>query len=120
VKGRVNQGEGFEDAVNREVFEETGLHIQIEMIVGLSHFYHGDRIDENELQGVAFACRTIDEDEVKRSTEHSEHRWMLPDEALDILTERIRERSGFGKRSKAPKLCVRSRPQVGWTSTRSM
>jgi hypothetical protein len=43
---------------------------------------------ENELQGVAFACRTIDEDGVRRSTENSEYRWMSPDEALDIQTEK--------------------------------
>jgi len=86
VTGRVDQGEGFEDALHREVMEETGLCVKIETIVGLSHFYRGARVPENELQGVVFGCTIVGDTEVKRSSEHSEHRWMSGDDALGFLT----------------------------------
>ncbi len=86
VTGRVNQGEGFEEALHREVMEETGLRVQIESIVGLSHFYRGARVPENELQGVVFGCAIVGDNEVKRSPEHSEHLWMSGDDALGFLT----------------------------------
>ena len=47
VTGRVNQGEGFEEALHREVTEETGLRITIETFIGLSHFYRGEASPEN-------------------------------------------------------------------------
>jgi 8-oxo-dGTP diphosphatase len=86
VTGRVNQGEGFEEALYREVMEETGLRVKIESIVGLSHFYRGERIPENELQGVVFGCRILGDSEVERSDEHDAHRWMSGQEALAFLT----------------------------------
>jgi len=86
VTGRVNQGEGFEEALHREVAEETGLRVHIETIVGLSHFYRGNADPENELQGVAFACTIVGDERVIRSSEHSEQRWMTADEALRFLT----------------------------------
>ena len=45
VTGRVDQGEGFEDALHREVMEETGLCVKIETIVGTSHFLPMERPD---------------------------------------------------------------------------
>ena len=86
VTGRVNQGEGFEEALHREVMEETGLHVRIEAIVGLSHFYRGERIQENELQGVAFGCGMVAEADVKLGAEHSEYRWMSAQTARQFLT----------------------------------
>lgn len=88
VTGRVNQHEGFEAALHREVKEETGLDVSIDLIVGLSHFYRGEITPENELQGVAFGCRIVGEEKVVRSSEHTEHRWMSGDDALTFLTER--------------------------------
>ena len=52
MTGRVNQGESIEQALHREVQEETGLRVEIETFVGLSYFYRGDPVPENELQGV--------------------------------------------------------------------
>lgn len=86
VTGRVNQGEGFEDALHREVMEETRLRVRIDMIVGLSHFYRGEQTEENELQGVIFGCTVDDADAFERSGEHSDHRWMRAPEAVAFLT----------------------------------
>lgn len=86
VTGRVNQGEGYEQALHREVLEETGLHVRIDLLMGLSWFYRGAERPENELQGVVFGC-TIDGDEtVRYSAEHSECLWADPQRALAMLT----------------------------------
>jgi len=86
VTGRVNQGEGYESALHREVLEETGLTVRIDTILGLSHFYRGDRVAENELQGVVFGCSIEGGDSVVLGPEHSELRWLSADEALSFLT----------------------------------
>ena len=44
VTGRVDQGERFEQALHREVREELGIQVQIEFIIGTSHFYRGDPV----------------------------------------------------------------------------
>ena len=56
VTGRVDQGEGFEDALRREVREELGVDVQIEHILGTTHFYRGNPTPEKELVGVIYLC----------------------------------------------------------------
>ena len=55
VTGRVDQGEGFPQAVRREVREELGVEVQIDFIVGTMRLYRGEAQPENELLGVQFA-----------------------------------------------------------------
>ena len=86
VTGRVDQGESFEDAVYREVQEELGMQVQIEFILGTTHFYRGDEIPENELLGVIYCCSIDDPDSISISAEHSEYRWVAADEAYDFLS----------------------------------
>ncbi|MGD2177495.1 MAG: NUDIX domain-containing protein [Anaerolineae bacterium] len=87
VTGRVDQGEGFTDAVLREVHEELGVNAQIELIVGTMHFYRGDARPENELVGVQYCCSIEDAEAIRMSGEHTEHRWMTPGEARGLLPE---------------------------------
>lgn len=86
VTGRVDQGEGFEDAVRREVREELGAEIDIEFIIGTTHFYRGAVDPRNELIGVVYGCTIPDADAVSISSEHSEYRWVTADEAAAMLT----------------------------------
>lgn len=84
VTGRVDQGEGFEDALHREVMEEIGIEVDVEFLIGTSHFYRGAAVPENELIGVIYCCSTDTPDAVKTSVEHSEHRWVPVEEALRL------------------------------------
>ena len=86
VSGRVDQGEGFEDALHREVREELGVEVQIEHILGTTHFYRGNPIPENELVGVIYLCALPDPTLIRISLEHSEYRWLSADQAIDLLT----------------------------------
>jgi 8-oxo-dGTP pyrophosphatase MutT (NUDIX family) len=86
VTGRVGQGESFEDALRREVHEELGIEVQIEFIIGTTHFYRGDERPENELIGVAYCCFIDNPEAINISAEHSEYRWVTPEEAYDLLS----------------------------------
>lgn len=88
VTGRLDQGEGFEDALNREVKEEVGLEIKPSFIIGTTHFYRGEARPENELIGVVYGCEVVGETAVQLSKEHSEYRWVTLEEvqALADLT----------------------------------
>ena len=86
VTGRVDQGEGFEDALHREVCEELGVDAQVQYILGTTHFYRGAPSPENELVGVIYLCSLPDPNSIHISSEHSEYRWLSAEQALDLLT----------------------------------
>ena len=85
VTGRVEQGEGFEDAVRREVREELGVEVAIEYLLGTSHFYRGAAVPENELLGVVCLCSLQDPMTIHISDEHSEQCWVSLEEAAELL-----------------------------------
>ncbi len=87
VTGRVDQGEGFEDALRREVREEIGTSIRIDFVLGTTHFYRGAALTENELLGVVYHCTLDDPASIVVDEEHVAHRWMTLDEARALLNE---------------------------------
>src|SRR4030042_5599054 len=86
VTGRVDQGEGFEDALRREVHEELGAEVLIEYILGTTHFYRGDPVPENELVGVIYLCCLLDPTSIHIGAEHTEYRWLSAVDAIDFLS----------------------------------
>ncbi|OGN94287.1 MAG: hypothetical protein A2Z71_05015 [Chloroflexi bacterium RBG_13_50_21] len=86
VTGRVDQGEGFEDALHREVHEELGVELQVEHILGTTHFYRGTPNPDNELVGVIYLCSIADPASIRISPEHSEYRWLTANQAIDLLS----------------------------------
>ncbi|MEK7525883.1 MAG: NUDIX domain-containing protein [Patescibacteria group bacterium] len=74
--GRVSFGEKLEDAVIREVKEETGLTVEAKQVFNAWTFTKDDNF---QLVGVDFICRLIG-GEVKLSEEHNEVFWMTPTE----------------------------------------
>jgi 8-oxo-dGTP pyrophosphatase MutT (NUDIX family) len=87
VTGRVNQGEGFEEAARREVREELGVRVQIEFLVGTTHFYRGEKRPENELIGVVYCGTIADPGRIQVSPEHMDHRWITPGELPELVQE---------------------------------
>ncbi|OGO27424.1 MAG: hypothetical protein A2136_02800 [Chloroflexi bacterium RBG_16_54_11] len=86
VTGRVDQGEGFEDTLHREAQEELGVDVQVEHILGTTHFYRGAPNPENELVGVIYLCSLADPSSIRISAEHFEFRWLSADQAIELLT----------------------------------
>ena len=87
VTGRVDQGEGFTDAVVREVYEELGVRAQIDFIIGTMHLYRGESKPENEMVGVQFCCSIEKPEAIRTSWEHAEYRWVTAEEAQALLPE---------------------------------
>ena len=87
VTGRVDQGEGFLEALHREVMEELKVQIQPDFLLRTTHFYRGTPIPENEMVGVIYACSLDDPESIQTSWEHSEIRWVTADEAAELLPE---------------------------------
>jgi len=85
ITGRVDQGEGFPEALRREVLEELGVQIQPDFILKTSHFYRGAPIPENEMVGLLVACSLESPEAIQISWEHSEARWVTRDEAVELL-----------------------------------
>jgi len=88
ITGRVNQGEGFEQALRREVAEELGIEVQVEFIIGTTHFYRGEPVPENELIGIVAFCSLDDPGNIRISSEHSAYRWLSAEEAIRLLDPR--------------------------------
>ncbi|MYI83049.1 MAG: NUDIX domain-containing protein [Chloroflexi bacterium] len=83
--GRLEQGEGFVQALHRECMEELGLDVRIECILGVTHFYRGATDPENEMVGVSFGCSVADASGISLSDEHSEYRWVTAEDAAALL-----------------------------------
>jgi 8-oxo-dGTP diphosphatase len=86
VTGRVDQGEGFEDAAHREVEEELGVSIELLEILGTTHFYRGEKRPEYELIGVVYLGSIERPDSIKISQEHSEYRWVTTEAAAALIS----------------------------------
>ncbi len=85
VTGRVGENESFEQALHREIREETAMTARIEYPLGTAHFYRGEAKPENEMLGVVYSCRVDDPEKLRLSNEHSEYVWLSPASALELL-----------------------------------
>jgi 8-oxo-dGTP diphosphatase len=85
VTGRVDQGESFTAAARREVYEELGVEVEMDFVVGTAHFYRGEVGPENEIIGVQYCCSIQDSSAIQASWEHSEMRWITAKEAAGLL-----------------------------------
>lgn len=72
--GRMNLGECYEDAVKREVFEETGLKISV---VRPLTVFDAKRDADTQVVGITFLCTLEGEDmNITLSDEHLESEWV--------------------------------------------
>ena len=87
VTGRVDQGEGFEDALHREIREELGVAVMVDFILGTTHFHRGAAVPENELLGVVYHCSLQQPEAIRLSAEHQALRWATLAEAMALLSD---------------------------------
>jgi len=86
--GRIRKGESFEDALHREVKEETGIEVQIVKFIGVYNRIFPDRHDIT----LAFLCKTATRAIILNS-EHSECKFYseLPADLHPFLIKVIRD-----------------------------
>ncbi|MBN1263119.1 MAG: NUDIX domain-containing protein [Candidatus Pacebacteria bacterium] len=84
ITGRIDQHEDPYEGLKREVMEEAGIEIEVIKPLTIFHLYRGKKIPENELVGIIFWCKAKSE-KVEISGEHTEFRWLSPEEALRLV-----------------------------------
>ncbi len=85
--GTLEKGELIEEALKREILEETGLEVEVDDILGTAEFVKEAKQFKDEKRGLRFLAYCKDE-EVKISDEHQKFRWFSFDEALEKLSEK--------------------------------
>jgi len=86
IGGRMHQFETPEEALRREVSEETGLSdFVILKPIDVSNYYRGEKKAENQMVVITYWCQT-DKLDITLSPEHDAYQWLSPKKAL-TLTE---------------------------------
>lgn len=78
--GGLDYGETPENGLKREILEETGLEIEIIKTLTVSTYFMGEiqRID------ITFLCRAVDETKLNLSFEHTDFKWVKPEEVSSL------------------------------------
>lgn len=87
-KGKLDPGEGFEEAALREVLEETGLRCSLVRELDSTHYTDG----KGRPKIVRYWLMGIEGGRFEPNDEVDELRWLIPGEAVELLTyDRDRE-----------------------------
>lgn len=81
-KGKLEQGESFEDAALREVLEETGLTCKLGEELPEVHYEDHRKRPKT----VRYWLMTVEDGELTENDEVDEFRWVGAAEALEVLT----------------------------------
>ena len=77
--GLIEPGETFENALRREIREESGVEVEIERFVGIC------KNVEKDIVNIDFVCRYIS-GELTTSDESTEVIWATPAQAMEMIT----------------------------------
>lgn len=81
-KGKLDEGESYEEAALREVFEETGLVCRLEDFVGTTQYVHR----KGQPKVVAYWLMSVKRGKFAPNDEVDELRWLPPAKARELLT----------------------------------
>jgi bis(5'-nucleosidyl)-tetraphosphatase len=86
-KGHLIEGEDLLSGAMRELWEETGI-VQIALVPGFTEHitYRVNRAGRFRQKTVTYFLGQVDTPAVRLSEEHSEHRWVVVEDARKILT----------------------------------
>jgi bis(5'-nucleosidyl)-tetraphosphatase len=86
-KGHLLEGEELLNGAMRELWEETGIH-QVTLIPGFTEYvtYRVNRGGRFRQKTVTYYLGRVETPTVRLSDEHSEHRWVVVEDAREILT----------------------------------
>lgn len=73
--GRLKPGERFDEALRREVNEETGLSVQIGGPIAVNEWRPIVREEQWQIVGIFFTC-TSEDDGVRLSEDHDAFKWI--------------------------------------------
>jgi len=112
--GILEKNETLAEALSREIREETGLEIEIGEILGTAEFSKESEQFQDEKRGLRYLAY-CDSNEVKISDEHQSFKWVLMEEALEMLSAK----EGFENEKrevvqKAKNLLEMKRSLDGW------
>ena len=77
--GRLTPGEYFKDALKREIFEETGLAVEIGSPVAVAEWRPVVRNEPWQIVGICFKC-VASSQEVTLSQDHDGYEWIDPND----------------------------------------
>lgn len=77
--GMVEPGETFQEALRREIKEESGIDVEITGFIGLC------KNIENDIVNIDFACRAVG-GTLMTSNESSDVSWFKKEDALNMIT----------------------------------
>jgi 8-oxo-dGTP diphosphatase len=83
VGGRLKPGERFDEALAREIFEETGLQVTIGKPFFVNEWRPVVRDEQWQIVGIFFEC-FADTDKVTLSNDHAEYIWIDPQDYKTI------------------------------------
>lgn len=77
--GLIEPGETIEQALHREIREESGVEVEMERFVGIC------KNVEKNIVNIDFVCRYVS-GELTTSEESTEVMWVTPEEAMEMIT----------------------------------
>ncbi len=82
--GRIEPGEHFEEALSREVREETGLEVKIVMPIYIGEWRPVIHDVPHQIIATFLVCKPTGEMKVVLSDEHDDFQWINPQNRLDF------------------------------------
>jgi molecular chaperone GrpE len=83
--GHIEEHEGLEDSILREIKEETGMDVFFGEIIDVVEFPEGSQMFRDEKRGIRCICYS-NSSEVSLSDEHDEFVWLSFEKALEKLS----------------------------------